>query len=111
MNPQIILDTPATSNHYNDNGTVKTHATLFPNEKNKNKKKYDDNESGLPPSAVSTIDDNTKEAPSSITNSSTNKMAMAKQFLAALEGDDDLKAMLKQALKSADPADGSGADG
>jgi hypothetical protein len=90
---------------------VKTHATLFPNEKNKSKKKDDDNESGLPPSAVSTIDNNTKEAPSSITNSSTNKMAMAKQFLAALEGDDDLKAMLKQALKSPDPADGSGADG
>jgi hypothetical protein len=114
MNPQIILDTPAKSNHYNDNGTVKTHATLFPKDNNKKKKNHDDNddnESGLLPSAVSTIDDDTKEAPSSITNSSTNKMAMAKQFLAALEGDDDLKAMLKQALKSADPADGSGADG
>jgi hypothetical protein len=107
MNPQIILDAPAKSNHYNDNGTVKTAKTQATN---KNKKKDDDNESGLPPSAVSTIDDNTKEAPSSITNSSTNKMAMAKQFLAALEGDDDLKAMLKKALKSADPADGSGAD-
>ena len=111
MNPQIILDTPAKANHYNDNGTVKTHATMFPKEKNDNKKKDDDHESGHPPSAVSTEDDHTKEAPSSLTDGSTNKMAMAKQFLAALEGDDDLKAMLRLALTSADPVDGSGADG
>jgi hypothetical protein len=43
-----------------------------------------------------------KEAPSFITDGSTNKMAMAKQSLAALEGNKDLKAMLKLALKSAD---------
>jgi hypothetical protein len=110
MNPKIILDAPAKSNHYNDNGTVKTHATMFPKDKNDNKKNDDNNDSGNPPSAVSTKEDNRKEAPSSIMDGSTNKMAMAKQFLAALEGDDDLKAMLKLALKSADPGDGSGAD-
>jgi len=111
MNPKIILDTPAKSNHYNDNGTVKTYVTMFPKEKNDTKKKKDDDqESGHPPSAVSTEDDHTKEAPSSITDGSTNKMAMAKQFLAALEGDDDLKAMLRLALTSADPVDGSGAN-
>jgi hypothetical protein len=105
MEPKIILDKPASSNHYNDNGTVKTHATMFQEKNKDNKKKYDE-----PPSAVSTEDDTTREAPSSLTDSSKNKMEMAKQFLAAMEGDADLKAMLKKALDSAAPVDGAGAD-
>jgi hypothetical protein len=78
---------------------------MFPDKNNNKQKKHDE-----PPSAVSTEDDTTKEAPSSLTDNSKNKMEMAKQFLAAMEGDADLKAMLKKALESAAPVDRAGAD-
>jgi hypothetical protein len=108
MEPKIVLDAPPKDNHYNDNGTIKTHATLF----QKKDKHKDDDESGMkPPSAVSTEDDTTREAPSSITDGSKNKMEMAKQFIAAMQNDEDLKEMLKKALFSAAPVDGAGADG
>lgn len=77
---------------------------------NKEKQKEDES-SGKPPSAVSTEDDTTREAPSSITDGNKNKMKMAKQFIAAMQNDDDLKEMLKKALSSAAPVDGAGADG
>jgi hypothetical protein len=111
MNPQIILNAPPKSNHYNDNGTVTTQAPLF-EKKNDEKEKDEDQESGQkPPSAVLTEDDTNKEAPSSLTGSSTNKMEMANQFLEALKGDNDLKAMLKLVMGSTNPATGSGANG
>jgi hypothetical protein len=62
MNPKIILNEPAKANHYNNNGTVKTHATLFKQEKEKEPHK-DDRSSHKSPSAVSTEDGTTKEAP------------------------------------------------
>jgi hypothetical protein len=108
MEPKIILDVPPKDNHYNNNGTIKTHATLF----QKMGKNKEDDESGMKPaSAVSSEDDTTREAPRSITDGSKHKMEMVKQFIAAMENDDDLKEMLKKALSSAAPVDGADADG
>jgi hypothetical protein len=109
MNPKIILDKPAKSNHYNDNGTVKTFSPLF--KEAQASKPEDESLQGSPPSAVSTdVSDNTKAASSLTDGSPSDKMAMAKQFLAAMETDDELKKLFKAALGSASPP-GDGVDG
>ena len=84
---------------------------MFPSTKDDKTKNNDEHGSIQPPSAVSTEDYTTREALSSITEGSNNKMEMAKQFLAAMEGDADLRAILKKVLDSAAPVDGAGADG
>jgi hypothetical protein len=102
---KIVLDAPAKGNYYNDNGTVKTTAPLF--KETASLKTLD-----TPPEAVSTDDDTTK-APSALTDESSkkDKLAMAKEFLAAMKDDEDLKQMFKLALEpSASPIAGAGVD-
>jgi hypothetical protein len=64
-----------------------------------------------PHSAISTDGDETTKAASSFNNSSVeDKLAMAKQFLAAMETD-DLKKLFQTVLGSASPEAGGGVDG
>ena len=71
----------------------------------------DASQQNKPPSAVSTdVRADTKAASSLTDGSPANTMAMAKQFLAAMEKDDDLKQLFKTALGSASPT-GDGIDG
>eukprot|EP00978_Attheya_sp_CCMP212_P005014 scaffold11078_cov48-Attheya_sp.AAC.2 len=99
MNPKIILDRPAKSNHYNDNGTVKTFSPIFKEGSAAPSKPKEASLQDKPPSAVSTdASANTKAASSLTDGSPSDKVAMAKQFLAAMELDDELKKLFQAAL-------------
>ena len=111
MNPKIILDRPAKSNHYNDNGTVKTFSPIFKEGSAASSKPEEASLQDKPPSAVSTdASANTKAASSLTDGSPSDKMAMAKQFLAAMESDNELKKLFQAALGSASPS-GDGVNG
>jgi hypothetical protein len=63
MNIKIILNKAAPSNHYNGNGTIKTHAPWFKDKADKGPDKPErESDTTKPPSAVSTHGDESTQA-------------------------------------------------
>jgi hypothetical protein len=91
FNNKIILDQPAKSNHYGDNGSVKTYDNPF--------KKTTEDDASMP-GTVTTQGSTT--TPSSVSGGTQDMAAMTDAVLKAMQqGDINVKNKLQQALQSA----------